>query len=53
MNKAFTHRVSADIIDRASAMSPTDKIRWLAQAKRFVFKNVSSEKLAKWQKHTR
>jgi hypothetical protein len=34
-------------------MSPTDKLRWLAAAKEFVYKNVPSEKIETWRKLAR
>jgi hypothetical protein len=46
--KAFTHRVSREMIERGLSLSPTEKIRWLCRAKRFAYRYVSPDKLALW-----
>jgi hypothetical protein len=48
--KPFVFRITKEKLEDCRGMSPEAKLQWLEEANRFIYKFVSRDQLARWQK---
>ena len=48
--KPFVFMITKEKLEKCRGMSPEAKLQWLEEANRFIYKFVSKDQLARWEK---